>query len=79
MLISGYKYEIESEAMQARKDCADYYGLPKSPEDVTKYWVDYSFAELNDPKFWYIVYDESILIVLGEPIEFEVITEIPKI
>lgn len=79
MLISGYKYETESEAIQARKNCADYYGLPKSPEDITKYWVDYSFAELNDPKFWYIVYDESILIVLGEPIEFEVITEIPKI
>lgn len=79
MLISGYKYETESDAIQARKDCADYYGLPKSPDDVTKYWVDYSFAELNDPHFWYIVYDESILIILGEPIEFEVITEIPKI
>lgn len=79
MIIIGYKYETESDAMQARKDCADYYGLPKTPDDVTKYWVDYSFAELNDPQFWYIIYDESILVILGEPIEFEVITAIPQI
>lgn len=79
MLINGYKYETEAEAIQARKDCADYYGLPKSPKDITKYWVDYSFAKLNAPQFWYIVYDESILPVLGEPIEFEVITEMPQL
>lgn len=79
MIVIGYKYEIESDAIQARKDCADYYGLPKTPDDVTKYWVDYSFAELNDPQFWYIIYDESILVILGEPIEFEVITAIPQI
>lgn len=79
MIIIGYKYQTESDAIQARKDCADYYGLPKSPDDVTKYWVDYSFAELNDPQFWYIIYDESILAILGEPTEFEVITGIPQI
>jgi hypothetical protein len=79
MIITGYKYETESDAMQARKDCADYYGLPKTPDDITKYWVDYSFAELNDPQFWYIIYDESILAILGEPTEFEVITGIPQI
>lgn len=79
MIVVGYKYETESEAIQARKDCADYYGLPKTPDDVTKYWVDYSFAELNDPQFWYIIYDESILAILGEPTEFEVITGIPQL
>ena len=41
MLIIGYKYDIELNAQIARKACADYYGLPKSPEDVTQYWVDY--------------------------------------
>ena len=34
MIITGYKYDTELEAQTARKDCADYYGLPKSPEDV---------------------------------------------
>jgi hypothetical protein len=73
MIITGYKYDTELDAQVARKACADYYGLPKSQEDVTQYWVDYSFAEYNDPQFWYIVYDESILDILGEPIDFEVV------
>lgn len=73
MIIEGYKYNTEQEAQVARKQCADYYGLPKSPEDTTIYWVDYNEASLNDPIFWYIVYDESILDILGEPIDFEVV------
>tara|TARA_R110000868_G_scaffold228364_2_gene481388 strand:+ start:412 stop:615 length:204 start_codon:yes stop_codon:yes gene_type:complete len=65
----GYQYFIEQEAIDARKDCADYYGLPKSPEDETIYWVDYNYSELN---FWYIIFDESIRIILGEPTNFEI-------
>jgi hypothetical protein len=72
MEITGYKYTNEQEAIDARKQCADYYGLPKTPEDVTKYWVDYNTAELNTPVFWYIVFDESIEIILGKPEIFEV-------
>lgn len=67
----GYKYFIEQEAIDARKQCADYYGLPKSPEDETIYWVDYNYSELN---FWYIIFDESIEPILGKPTEFEIIT-----
>ena len=67
MKILGYKYTTEQQAQQARKQCADYYGLPKSSDDVTKYWVDYQTAELNEPKFWYIKYDDSILNILGQP------------
>jgi hypothetical protein len=77
MIIEGYKYNTELEAQIARKQCADYYGLPKSPEDTTIYWVDYNEASLNDPIFWYIVYDESILDILGQPTEFEVIEDTP--
>jgi len=72
MEITGYKYTTEQEAIDARKQCADYYGLPKSPNDVTKYWVDYEYAGLNNPEFWYITYDESILNILGNPITFSV-------
>lgn len=75
MLINGYKYTTEQEAIDARKQCADYYGLPVAPDDVTQYWVDYETAELDNPIFWYIVFDESIRVILGEPIEFEVIIE----
>ena len=51
MEITGYKYNAESEAIAARKQCADFYGLPKSPEDGTIYWVDYFKANLNTPVF----------------------------
>ncbi len=72
MEITGYKYTTEQEAIDARKQCADYYGLPKSLDDITKYWVDYQETELDNPVFWYIVFDESIRIILGEPYQFEV-------
>jgi hypothetical protein len=68
MYIKGYKYQTEQEAQTARKQCADYYGLPKSPEDITQYWVDYQTAD----DFFYIIFDESLLPILGEPIEFEI-------
>jgi hypothetical protein len=72
MLINGYKYTTEQEAINARKQCADYYGLPVAPEDITQYWVDYETAELDSPIFWYIVFDASIEMILGEPTDFEV-------
>ena len=75
MLINGYKYTTEQEAIDARKQCADYYGLPVAPDDVTQYWVDYETAELDTPIFWYVVFDESIEVILGEPSEFEVTIE----
>ena len=75
MIIEGYKYNTELEAQVARKQCADYYGLPKSPEDTTIYWVDYNEATLDNPIFYYIIYDESILNILGQPIEFEITEE----
>ena len=72
MEIEGYKYTVEQDAIDARKQCADYYGLPINQEDVTKYWVDYETAYLDTPIFWYIIFDESIRIILGDPINFEV-------
>jgi hypothetical protein len=73
----GYKYTTEQAAIDAREQCDIYYGIPVSPDDVTQNWVEYQYANLNKPKFWYIVYDDSLSPVLGEPIEFEVITPNP--
>jgi hypothetical protein len=72
--IKGYQYITEQEAINARELCDTYYGIPVTPDDVTQNWVDYQFAELNTPQFWYIVYDDSLLPVLGQPTEFEVVT-----
>lgn len=70
----GYKYNTEVEAITAREACDSFYGIPVAPDDITQNWVEYKFAEFNTPKFWYIVFDESLLPVLGQPVEFEVIT-----
>lgn len=70
----GYKYIIEQEAITAREACDAFYGIPVSPDDVTQNWVDYNFAELNKPQFWYIIYDESLLPVLGQPEDLDIIT-----
>jgi len=74
MHCKGYKYATETEAIAARKACDSYYGIPVAPDDVTQNWVDYQFAELNTPQFWYIIFDESLLPVLGTPTQFEVVT-----
>jgi len=70
--VNGYKYATEAEAISARTQCAEHYGLPKSPEDVTIYWVNYNEANLDTPIFWYIIFDASIEIVLGTPTDFYV-------
>ena len=72
MLINGYKYTIQQDAIDARKQCADYYGLPVNPNDVTKYYVNYQEASLDEPIFWYIEYYSGTEPILGEPITFEV-------
>lgn len=75
MEVTGYKYTNEQDAIDARKQCADYYGLPVNPDDVTQYYVDYTEASLDTPIFWYIEFYQGTELVLGEPSEFEVITQ----
>jgi hypothetical protein len=74
--INGYKYLIEQDAINAREQCDAYYGIPISPDDVTQNWVEYKTADLDNPIFWYIVFDESLFQILGEPSEFIVIRPI---
>lgn len=72
MEVLGYKYTLESEAIQARKECADYYGLPTAPDNITKYYVDYYEALDNTPVFWYIKFYEGVRPILGNPTTFDV-------
>jgi len=74
MEVTGYKYTNEQDAINARETCDTYYGIPVSPEDVTQNWVEYQTATLDNPIFYYIIFDESLEVVLGKPITFEVTT-----
>lgn len=75
MIVIGYKYKTEEEAIMAREICDVYYGIPVNTGHVTEHWVNYLTAELNTPIFWYINFHESLTVVLGEPEEFDVVIE----
>jgi hypothetical protein len=70
--MQGYIFQTETDAIASQSACDTYYGIPVHPDDITQHWCGYNFAELNEPQFWYITFDESLLPILGEPIEFEV-------
>lgn len=72
MEITGYKYTNEQDAINARELVDSYYGIPVSPNDVTQNWVDYNTATLDNPIFYYIIFDESLKVVLGDPETFDV-------
>jgi len=74
MEVNGYKYTTEQEAIDAREACDTYYGIPVAPDDVTQNWVEYRTADLDTPIFYYIKFDESLKVVLGNPTNFEVTT-----
>jgi hypothetical protein len=74
MEVNGYKYTTEQQAIDAREACDTYYGIPVSPDDVTQNWVEYQTASLDTPIFYYITFDESLKVVLGNPTDFEVTT-----
>jgi hypothetical protein len=76
-LIKGYKFSTEAEVDTAQNDCNVYYGIPAEPEDVTQNWTGYSFAPLNTPTFWFIIFDDSLIPILGQPEEFQVETNLP--
>ena len=65
--IKGYKYTNEQEVINACKECNNYYGVPVSPDDITQNWTDYYYSEFNNPSFYYIIFDESLLPILGQP------------
>jgi len=74
MTITGYKYITEQSAIDAREQVDAYYGIPISPSDITQNWTDYLTADLDNPIFWYIVYDQSLEVILGQPETFDVVT-----
>lgn len=67
--MTGYKYTTEQEAQAAVAQCDTHYGYPKQ-DCVTEHWCGYQHAELDG--FWYIIYDQTIEVVLGIPEEFDI-------
>jgi hypothetical protein len=70
MEITGYKYLIEESAIDAVELCNNHYGIPVSPDDETKNWCEYKYDDYY--VFYYIIYDQSLEVVLGQPITFDI-------
>lgn len=75
MIISGYKYDTIVDAEVAIQQCNTYYNIPAQPGDVTQNWAGYQTAIFNNPVFYYIFANETLIPVLGQPIEFDVISD----
>jgi len=68
----GYKYNTEQEAISARKLAADFKNLPLDSFEITLYWVNYEFSEIDN--FYYIIYVKDLEKVLGNPLEINITT-----
>ena len=68
-MISIYKFDNEDDAKLAVKACNDYYGYPKEG-CLSLTWCDYNYSEVGN--FYYIEYGDTLNVVLGQPIEFNI-------
>jgi hypothetical protein len=73
--ITGYKFMTEQDALDARNSCDVYYNIPVEPNDETKHWCDFIYEPYQI--FWYIIFDSSLEVVLGQPSDFEITNPIP--
>ncbi len=70
--MKGYKFTTEESAQSAIALIEQEANLPKG-DNITKSWTSYSFAELNNPQFYYINHDELVEKALGQPQELTII------
>lgn len=70
--ITGYKFLTQQSGIDAVESLNTYYGLPKSATDTTADWCYLYTADMDTPVFWYISFDESMRVVLGNPETFDV-------
>lgn len=67
--MKGWKYNTEQDALAAVTQCDTHYGYPKE-DCTTTHWCWYNHSELDG--FYYIMFDETIEVVLGQSEEFDV-------
>lgn len=70
--ITGYLFELVSEAQNAVNDCNDYYKLPKDKTSSTQNWCMWQAGKIDKTDIFYIIADKSLIPVLGEPIKFTI-------
>lgn len=69
MQVIGYKYNSEADAISAQEQIDNHFNLPYLD---TLHWKPYYKTSDDNPEFWYIIYSEDVLDILGQPETFEV-------
>lgn len=79
MFINGYKFTTEQDAIDAVSRVDARYGIPNSQDNVTTHWCSYEVAKDDNPIFYYIIADETLISVLGYPSPIDVfVPEYPQ-
>jgi hypothetical protein len=65
----GYRYNTEQEAKDAVRAINIFHGIPVSADATTQTWCDYGYNN----EYWYIVWDNTLNLILGEPTEITII------
>jgi len=68
-MVKGYIYASIPLALEAIALCNEYYNVQSGQN-----YCMYSVAEINDPIFYFISYDTTLSLVLGEPVNFNITT-----
>ena len=68
--MQGYKFNTEAEAIQAQLECDTYHKIEIKEGYIAKHWTGYIYSELDG--FWYITAHESLVPVLGTPIDITI-------
>jgi len=68
--MTGYKYIVEQDAIDAVALVNTHYGYPRIDDPVTITWTQFFInSEDENNIFFFIPFDESLEVVLGEPEE----------
>lgn len=72
----GYKYSNEESANDSINLLNVHFNIPKNANCLTRSYAEADISYDKDKKidFYYIIFDPSMIIVLGDPTEFTVNT-----
>ena len=72
-IVKGYFFSSEEDVNLAIEKVNKHYNIFNHPDKVTNSWVSCNVTKYNDPRYYYIIWHESLNPILGEPTEIELI------
>ena len=72
--ITGYSFNVEAAVIAAKNQARNAHGLPVDQNSVTQEWIDYniSYTEQDEEDFYYVIWDDSLNPLFGQPEQIEI-------